>query len=116
MTASFLVISEHRSGRAQTRASAARVLARPGSRAGVPTGGAPVATTCKATNHGDPIGWWSAAHVLLRPLLHAVEGCVDVLQRIGHAEAQVAFAEGAERRAGQRGDARVFQERVGNFL
>jgi hypothetical protein len=40
--------------------------------------------------------------VLFRPVIDALERLLQILQRISHAEAQVAFAEGAERRTGKR--------------
>lgn len=41
---------------------------------------------------------------------------VQILQGIGYAEAQVAFAEFTEGGAGEAGDASVFEERVGEFF
>jgi len=57
-----------------------------------------------------------ALHVLLRPGADAIECLLDILDRVGHAEAQVAFAEIAEGGTGQRGDAGIVEQRVGQFL
>src|SRR3989442_12947876 len=61
-----------------------------------------------------------AAHaelqVLLRPGADAIERLLDVFDRVGHAEAQIAFAEVAKRSPRERGDAGVFEQRVGQFL
>src|SRR4051812_45752624 len=54
--------------------------------------------------------------VLLRPSGNALEGLLDVLDGVRHAEAQVAFAEISEGGAGERGDAGVIEQRVGKFL
>jgi len=41
---------------------------------------------------------------------------VQILKRVGYAEAQVALAEFAEGGAGEAGDAGVFEEGVGEFF
>src|SRR6266850_6919640 len=53
---------------------------------------------------------------LLRPLLNIRERLLDVLNRIGHAEAQIALAELAESRACQARHAGLIQQRVGQLL
>ena len=55
----------------------------------------------------------SSLEIFLRPSVDAVERFLDVLDRVCHAEAKVTFTEVAERGAGQRGDACVFEKRVG---
>ena len=54
--------------------------------------------------------------ILLRPGADAIECLLDVLDRVGHAEAQIALAEIAESGPGERGDAGVVEQRVGQFL
>src|SRR5215469_7153609 len=54
--------------------------------------------------------------VLPRPALDAVQRLIQVLHGIGDAEAQIAFAVGAEGGAGQAGYAGLFQQRIGHFL
>src|SRR5947199_10039881 len=58
----------------------------------------------------------SSLQVLLRPTADPLERLLDVLDRVGDAETQIAFAEIAERGPGQRGDAGVVEQRVGQFL
>ena len=58
----------------------------------------------------------AVTEVLLRPLVDAFEGLLQVLQRIGNAEAQVAFAEFAEGGAGKRGHSSLLQQRIGQLL
>ena len=54
-----------------------------------------------------------ASEILPGPLVEAIECLLQVFQRIGHAEAQVAFAEFAERRAGKRGYSGLLKESIG---
>src|SRR5436853_6332010 len=54
--------------------------------------------------------------IFLCPGADAIERLLDVLDRVGHAEAQIAFAEVAEGGPGQSGDASFVQQRVGQFL
>src|SRR5437899_3149356 len=54
--------------------------------------------------------------IFLRPGLDAIERFLDVLNRVGYAEAQITFAEIAECGTGQRSDANVVEQRVGQFL
>src|ERR1035437_10874015 len=54
--------------------------------------------------------------ILLRPLVDALQRLFEILERIGHAEAQVAFAEMAECRAGKRRHAGLLQQSVGQRL
>src|SRR4029077_5341381 len=68
-------------------------------------------------------GAWSSVpaiadklQILIYPSLDAIERFLDVLDGIGHAEPQIAFAESAEGGAGERGDAGIVQECIGQFL
>src|ERR1017187_10284793 len=54
--------------------------------------------------------------MLVRPGPDAVERFLDVLDRVGHAEAQIALAEIAEGGTGQTGDAGIVEQCVGQFL
>src|SRR5271165_4082079 len=54
--------------------------------------------------------------ILLRPLLNALESKLNVLDRIRHAEPQVALAKRPERGSRQRGHSCLFQQRVGQLL
>jgi hypothetical protein len=58
----------------------------------------------------------NSLQILLRPGRDAIERLLNVLDRVGDAEAQVAFAESAESGSGQRGDTCVIEQRVGQFL
>src|SRR4029434_5735535 len=58
----------------------------------------------------------SALQILCRPGTDAIERLLDVLDRIGHAEAQIALAEVAESSPRERGDAGVIKQCVGQFL
>src|SRR5437667_7419414 len=54
--------------------------------------------------------------IFLRPVAYAIERFLDVFDRVGDAEAQIAFAEIAEGGPGQPGDAGVVEQRVRQFL
>src|SRR5438874_11117117 len=51
--------------------------------------------------------------IFVRPGADTIECLLDVLDRVGHAEAQIALAEVAEGSTRQRGDAGVIEQRVG---
>jgi hypothetical protein len=51
--------------------------------------------------------------IFLRPLPHPIERLLDVFDRVGHAEAQITFAEIAECSTRQRGDTRVIEQHIG---
>src|ERR1700757_609153 len=54
--------------------------------------------------------------IFLCPGADAIECFLDILDRVGNAETQIAFPEFAERSAGQSRDAGVIEERVGQSL
>src|SRR3984957_17061821 len=56
------------------------------------------------------------SQILARPLIDAVQRLLQIFQRIGYAEAQVAFSELAEGCAGKRGDAGLLQQCVSQRL
>jgi|ERR1700680_1074273 hypothetical protein len=53
------------------------------------------------------------SEVFLCPLVEAVERLLQVVQRIGDAEAKIAFAEFTEGGAGKRGHSGLFEQSVG---
>src|SRR5690348_13811191 len=57
-----------------------------------------------------------ALQILLCPGSDAIECLLDILDRVGHAEAQITLAEVAEGSPRKRGDAGVVEQRVGQFL
>src|ERR1700758_5066609 len=54
--------------------------------------------------------------IFVGPRRDTIERFLDVLDRVGDAEAQIAFAESAERGTGQGGHAHVAGERAGGFF
>src|SRR5260370_34247257 len=54
--------------------------------------------------------------ILFRPRGHAIERLVDVLDRVGNTETQVAFTEIPECGTRQRGNAGIIEQCVGQFL
>src|SRR5207253_3764706 len=58
----------------------------------------------------------SPLQILVHPSSHAIQRLLDVLDRVRHAEAQIAFSETTEGSAGQRGNACLVEECVGQFL
>src|ERR1035437_2199366 len=58
----------------------------------------------------------SLAQVLAYPLFNSRQGFVQVLQRVGDTEAEIAFSVCAEGGAGEAGDTGLFEQRVGQFL
>src|SRR5208282_4575677 len=56
------------------------------------------------------------AQILPHPVLDPRQCGGEVLQRVGDAEAEIAFSKCTERRAGEPGDSRFLKQRVGQFL
>src|SRR5919198_2859521 len=54
--------------------------------------------------------------IFLGPLLNSIQRLIYVLDRVGHAEPQITFAELAKGGAGKAGHACIFQQRVGQLL
>src|SRR4051794_21125386 len=52
---------------------------------------------------------------LLRPFVNAIKGLLQVVHRVGDAEAQIAFAVGAECRSGESCYAGLIKNSVGQF-
>src|ERR1700677_1958674 len=63
----------------------------------------------KSASNGDQPG---SLEILLGPLVDAVERQLQILQRIGHAEAKVAFPEFSECRARERGYSGLFEKNI----
>src|SRR5438309_7296196 len=56
------------------------------------------------------------SQVFVDPASDAIECLLDILDRVSHAEAQIALAEVAEGGPRERGNAGVVQQRAGQFL
>ncbi len=57
-----------------------------------------------------------SAHVLPHPLLNLLQRRAQVFQRVGDAEAEIAFSVFAESGAGEAGYTGLFEQRIGQFL
>src|SRR5687767_6215029 len=57
-----------------------------------------------------------ALQIFIHPGADAFERLLDILDRVGHAETQIAFAEIAKRRPGETGYPRFVEQRVRQFL
>jgi hypothetical protein len=64
------------------------------------------------TRSGSPNDEVERLQILPRPIANSSQGGLQVLQRIGHAEAQVALAEFTEGGAGERGYSCLFQQGI----
>src|SRR6266567_4306209 len=66
-------------------------------------------------NNGAPGASHISVQVLPYPIFNSTKGFIQVLQRISHAEAQIALSIFPKRRSSKAGNPGLFKQRVGQF-
>ena len=66
-------------------------------------------------NNGAPGASHISVQVLPYPIFNSTKGFIQILQRISHAEAQIAFSVFPKRSPSEARNARLFKQRVGQF-